>query len=108
MSERICQTCRAWECAPDDAYCGLCGAACAELTLEAFPRILQVGHLAPNIRFRVTTPSCGRIPVEKIDVPPWLSLPGPQPPQLPPSATATFTARAATFEMTAPAGALVR
>jgi molecular chaperone DnaK (HSP70) len=72
--DRLCGHCSAWLCGADDAFCGYCGRACAQLELSVKPSILQVGHWPPWFSFRLTNPSCAELAVDDVKLPDWLSL----------------------------------
>jgi molecular chaperone DnaK (HSP70) len=108
MSEQLCPSCSAWECAADDAYCGYCGKPCAQLQMEVLPSVLHIGHIAPNVGFRISNPTCGALPISQIRRPDWVTLLGQMPVTIAPRGTALFYGRAATFPMTTPASFLLQ
>jgi molecular chaperone DnaK (HSP70) len=108
MSERLCPSCSAWECAADDAYCGHCGKPCAQLQMEVLPSVLHIGQIAPNVGLRIWNPTCGALPISQIRRPDWVTLLGQPPFEIAPRSTVLFYGRADTFSMNAPASFLMQ
>lgn len=75
--ERLCPVCAAYLCRGDDAWCGYCGEPCAQLALELKPEVLHVGETPSRISVKALNASCAALPVNRVDLPKWLSA-GPE------------------------------
>ena len=97
----------AWLCSRDDAWCGECGAPCAQLALSVRPAILETGQLSPRLYFNLENASCASLDIDGIKKPDWLLINGQQPGKLAPFEKAGFWGAAQTLDMTQPEAAEV-
>lgn len=107
MPEKLCQTCQAWLCAGDDAFCGACGSPCAALRLEAWPAVLLIGHQPPDLIFKLFNASCATLAVCRTDAPAWLAWSQRPEGTVPAHGMAVYRASAATRTLTAAAAGTV-
>ncbi|WP_058187901.1 Hsp70 family protein [Terracidiphilus gabretensis] len=71
---RICESCQAWLCAPQDAWCGYCGSSCARLDVIARPSILVAGEIAPKIGIRLFNPTLSQLSIVSVHTPQWMII----------------------------------
>ena len=71
---RLCRTCSAWECREDDAWCGYCGAPCAQIQVGVRPEVVHTGELAPRIHVEVQNRSVAALEVSLVEIPEWLRV----------------------------------
>jgi molecular chaperone DnaK (HSP70) len=103
MSERLCVSCRAWLCADNDAFCGSCGHACADLQLEASSSVLLAGRHPPDVVFTLTNHSLASVKIESLTLPPWLYWVQMPAGTIAPFGTGKYIAKANTRTLTQPA-----
>jgi molecular chaperone DnaK (HSP70) len=98
----ICAQCSAWHCASDDAWCGYCGAPCAELQLTIRPSVFLVDHIPPKVCLQFTNPTCTTVQIQKVSAPDWITFEGDVRKSLAPGEPYTLWATAQTFDMEEP------
>jgi molecular chaperone DnaK (HSP70) len=106
--ERLCPSCKAWLCAPDDAFCGACGQKCAQLQFEAMPSVLQIGQVPPRIGLKVTNVSLAPARILRFTTPGWLDVAMPADAEIEPGGTLVLRAKANTFTHRVPGASDVR
>jgi len=97
-----CSACSAWLCRPEDAWCGYCGASCAQLRLQVTPDVLQVRNMAPNLSFKLSNSSCATVEIGEVHLPDWLILPSALPKTLPAFSALNFSGKARTLGIKQP------
>ena len=102
---RICTACSAWKCREDDAWCGYCGAECAQLRLAIVPDILEAGQLAPPLCLKLTNLSCAELPLNEPEKPDWFAFRQPPPRTIAAGQTVEMWGDAQTLEMKGPKSA---
>ncbi len=101
---RICESCQAWVCKAEDAWCGYCKSPCSRIELIVKPSILIVGEVAPRLGILLRNPTLSPLTISSIVAPEWLTVEPCVGRTVEPGGECRFLCRAATDTLTQPQG----